>query len=154
MEGIRSEIGQPAIDIRGQSSSVESWRTAQAAEPSSLPHLDEKQKESAKKFGISEEAFARSVLAASIEQERLKSRGKTLVEKTQSELKKQSSPWEVTGAVREAGKDRWVLFLNTGRDERSLPIPLDLADDVIDGFVGPSAIKFRELLQEAARSIA
>jgi len=58
------------IFVRGARSSSQDWSAAQNVPVSELPSLDEKQKAEAKRGHVTEEAYARSLYAASLTQQK------------------------------------------------------------------------------------
>jgi hypothetical protein len=59
------------IVVQGYSTSVDEWARAKRAQPNELPALTHEQKAFARKFGVSTEDYARSVLAGRFGSERL-----------------------------------------------------------------------------------
>ena len=69
-------MGSPKFEIYipEHGSSVAEWRKAQRAPLSELPQLTADQKEVARRFGITEEEYARNVLAGTYGRRRLRER--------------------------------------------------------------------------------
>ena len=74
------------VEVTDYSISVDEWRRAHSAAKGELPELDELQREYASKFGISEEKYARSVLAVRFGVQRLRNRATKLGEEVQKIL--------------------------------------------------------------------
>ena len=123
------------IIVSDHGTSVEEWDRAQRAPRSELPKLSAEQKDMAKKFKISEEEYARSVLAGLYGDERMKSRARRLgqlVQRVVGTLGK--GPYRVKAVVAEMFKGRWVVSLRGDDTQVNVAIPRELADDVLDSY--------------------
>jgi hypothetical protein len=120
------------VFISGSTSSVEEWKRALEAPREELPELDSEQREFAKRFKISNEEYARGVLAGRFGEARQKIRGQKLGEWVTSLLQGFGESYKLVAVLREGVKFRWVLRIDTPQGVRNVAVPLDLADDVID----------------------
>ncbi len=120
------------VYISGSSSSAEEWKQAIEAPVSELPKLSDEQKETAKRFQVAEEEYARGVLAGDLASQRHSQRGQVLGETVEKLLSGLGSGYRVDAILRHGVEFRWMLRIETPGGFRNVDIPLDLADDVID----------------------
>ncbi len=120
------------VFVSGYSTSLEEWKRALRAPLSELPELNVWQKEIARKFGISEEEYARSHLSSLYGQERMRSRARELGKAVEEILESLGHACQLTAVVAELSKERWVLRIQTPQKIVSVAVPRDLADDVVD----------------------
>ena len=135
------------IIISDHSTSVEEWDRAQRAPRSELPKLSAEQKEMARKFRISEEEYARSVLAGQYGDERMKSRARRLgevIQRIAGTLGKDQ--YRVKAVVAEMFKSRWVVSLRGHRTQVNVAIPRELADDVLDSYTTDDITELKKKL--------
>lgn len=121
------------IIVSDHTTSVEEWDRAQRAPRSELPKLSAEQKDTARKFGISEEECARSVLAGLYGDDRMKSRARRLgqvIQRIVGTLGK--GRYRVKAVVAEMFKGRWVVSLQGEDTQVNVAIPRELGDDVVD----------------------
>ena len=71
------------VRVSDFTTSIEEWDRAQRAPRSELPNLSAEQKDVARKFGITEEEYARSVLAGRYGNERMNTRARHLGKEVQ-----------------------------------------------------------------------
>lgn len=119
--------------IRGTTTSVGDWEKAMAAPRGDLPELTPEQRAFVKKFGISEEEYARGVLAGQYGEERLRERTAALGRKIQEILDRRAPGSKLETIVTELVDLRWRLEIET-KDHRKVGafVPRALGDDVID----------------------
>jgi hypothetical protein len=140
------------IIVSDHTTSVEEWDRAQRAPRSELPKLDGEQKDMAKKFGISEEEYARSVLAGLYGDERMKSRARRLGQVIQRMLGGLGKgPYRVTAVVAEMFKGRWVVSLRGDDTRVNVAIPRELADDVLDSYTTDDITELKRKLVAGLR---
>jgi hypothetical protein len=121
------------IVVSDHTTSVEEWDRAQKAPRSELPKLSAEQKDIAKKFEISEDEYARSVLAGLYGDERMRSRARQLgqvIQRVVGTLGK--GRYRVKAVVAEMFKGRWVVSLRGDDTQVNVAIPRELADEVVD----------------------
>jgi hypothetical protein len=135
------------VMVSDHSTSVEEWDRAQRAPRSELPKLSADQKDMARKFGISEEEYARSVLAGVYGDERMKSRARQLgqiIQRIAGTLGK--GEYRVKAVVAEMFKSRWVVSLRGHGTQVNVAIPRELADDVLDSYTTDDITELKKKL--------
>lgn len=121
------------IEVPDYSSSIEDWNRAQKAARSELPELSDDEKDVARRFKISEEEYARGVLAGDYGRKRKIDRAQRLGEVAQKILDELSGGRDrVVALVYDAGRPRWIVSVQTAHGTSNVAIPLDVADDVLD----------------------
>lgn len=132
--GSQGQIEMPnfRVELSDYSVSVEEWRRAQNAPKSELPELSEAQRAVAGRFGISEEQYARSVLAGRYGMRRLRSRAVRLGEEVEKILRDVSSESRVTRVVADMARERWVILLRTPTRQVGIPVSREIGDDFLD----------------------
>jgi len=137
------------VFVSGVTSSVEDWQKAMNAPKTELPKLNEEQREVARKMGISEEEYARGVLVGQYGEKTQLERGRTLGKRIEEILEGLGDPYRLEALIREGVKFRWVARIDTPRESRSVAIPMDLADDIIDSGVVQDLERLRVIILEA-----
>jgi len=135
------------VMVSDHSTSVEEWDRAQRAPRSELPKLSADQKDMARKFGISEEEYARSVLAGVYGDERMKSRARQLgqiIQRIAGTLGK--GEYRVKAVVAEMFKSRWGVSLRGHGTQVNVAIPRELADDVLDSYTTDDITELKKKL--------
>ncbi len=119
--------------IQGTTTSVGDWEKAMAAPRGDLPRLTPEQKAFVKKFGISEEEYARGVLAGQFGEERLRERTAVLGRKIQEILDRRAPGCKLETIVAELVDLRWRVEIET-KEHRKVGafVPRALGDDVVD----------------------
>jgi hypothetical protein len=120
------------VEVSDYSVSVDEWRRAQSAPKDGLPELTEAQREVANKFGISEEQYARSVLAVRFGVQRLRNRATKLGEEVQKILVGVSAESRVSRVVADLARERWVIVIQTPNRQVGVVLPRDVGDDFLD----------------------
>ena len=120
------------ISVSDYTSSVEEYRRAERAPKSELPVLSDDQKEVARRFKISEEEYARGVLAGIYGRERQRNRGKQLGELVQEILGELGKSGKVVHVAYEMDRIRWVVSVRTSDKTVQVLVPRELADDLVD----------------------
>jgi len=120
------------VVVSDYSVSVDEWRRAQEVRRSDLPELNQEQKEVARKFGVTEEEYARGVLAGLYGRERMSGRAQGLGEEVNKILEGLGPDHRVLAVVAEMFKGRWILRIQTPEKVVNVAIPRELADDVLD----------------------
>jgi len=113
-------------------SSVDEWRHAQQVPKSQLPKLNDEQREVARKFKISEEEYARGVLAGLLGQKRQEARAQNLGEVIQRMLEGSTRHERVIAVIADMFKGRWIVQIQTPKAAINVAVPRELADDVLD----------------------
>ena len=120
------------VQVPDYTSSVEEYHRAQLAPRSELPKLCEEEKQIARKFKISEEEYARGVLAGLYGRERKMARARRLGEAVQGLLEGLGDGHRVLSVLSDVDRSRWIVAIQTPEGVRNVVIPLELADDVLD----------------------
>jgi hypothetical protein len=118
-----------------------------------LPCLSPEQKEVAKKLGISEDAYARSLLASKFGDERMRQRAHVLGEVIQVLLEKFGSEYRVEAVVADMFNGRWVVRVGFPRGDFDLRVPRELADDVLDSGQPSEVTKLKALVRTGISGI-
>lgn len=124
--------GSFEIVVSDYASSVEEYRRAQQAPRSELPQLSDDQRAVARGFKISEEEYARGVLAGIYGRERQRARGRRLGEEVQKILSDLGSADRVVRVAYEMDRLRWVVSVEASDGILDVAVPRELADDVLD----------------------
>jgi len=135
-------------------SSIEDYQRAQRAPKSELPQLSDDQKAVARGFKISEEEYARGVLAGIYGREKERSRGKCLGEEIQKIIDSIGEDGHVARVVFETDRLRWLVTIRTSKRLVNVAIPLELADDVLDSALRARVEELRVRVAEVLRAEA
>lgn len=120
------------VVVSGTSTSVSEWTAAMNVPKSEVPKLDPGQKEVARKFGVSEEDYARSLLASELGQKRLHERSRQLGLQVQHILEGLGSDYRVSAVIAEMMKGRWNIRVASPEKVVGILVPRELGDDVLD----------------------
>ena len=134
------EAPQFQVEVSDYSVSVNEWRRAQNAPKDELPPLSEAQRDVANKFGISEEEYARSVLAGRYGVRRLRTRARKLGEEIEKILLEFSAECRVVRVVADMARERWVILIQTPTRQIGMTVPREIGDDFLD-FMTSEAIE-------------
>jgi hypothetical protein len=137
--------------ISDYTSSVDEWRRAQRAEKKELPALSKTQKEVAAKLGISEEAYARSVLAGEYGARRMHEQATALGKLVGDIAAEVRQKCKVTAVLAEMFKSRWIVKLQVPGESFAVAIPRELAEDVLDSGVTSEIRKLRTIVHDAVK---
>ena len=118
------------IELPDSSVNLDEWRKAQTLPLGELPQLSAEEKEAARKFGISEEAYARSVKAWEFGRQRMLARAKKFGEYIAAIL--EESGWgTVDGVKSDPFRGRWLVRLKNPEGV-VIEFPRELVDDLLD----------------------
>jgi hypothetical protein len=120
------------IEIPGHSVSVGEWRRASVAPISELPVLTDDQKEVARKFGVTEEEYARNVLAGSYGRQRMHERAQRLGEAVEQVLEQLGGAYRVTAVRRDMDRLGWIVRIETQPRDVDVFVSQELTDDLLD----------------------
>jgi len=120
------------VEVSDYSISIDEWRRAQNAPKGELPKLDELQREVATKFGISEEKYARSVLAIQYAVRRLRTRARRLGEEVEKILLETGAECRVTRVVADLARQRWIIVLRAPNRQVGITVSQETGDDFLD----------------------
>lgn len=130
------------IVLSKPSASAQEWRRALAAPSSELPPLSEEQKEVARKFNVTEEEYARNVLAGCYGQQSMRKRAQQLGEAVQS-LLAELGGGRVIAVVRETDRPGWIVRIETRQRDVDVFVSRELADDLLDSGSGEERERLR-----------
>jgi len=138
------------VVIRGSGSNVEEWRRALQASSAELhvEGLSDEERRVAKGFGIPLEDYARGLLALRLGRERRESEGRALGQHVTEILRGLGEGYLLNAVIWEVDRLRWMLRIQTPKQVVGVPVPFDLAEDVIDSGVLSEIERLRILLME------
>jgi hypothetical protein len=117
------------IELPDGSVNVSEWRKAQTLPIGELPQLSREEKEAARKLGISEEAYARSVKASEFGQERMRARARDFGECV-AEILLELGSGTVDAVKADPFRGRWLVRVKS--PDTTLVFPRELVDDLLD----------------------
>jgi len=141
------------VVVFGSSTSIEEWERASCAPKEELPLLTDEQKEWARKFGLSEESYARSLLAGQYGAERIKARAEEFGKILEKILTRIAPKMKDGLLVFDFGRDICIVRLKKGKREVRVRIPRKLADDVLDLRDLQSIRELEEILKDALQEL-
>jgi hypothetical protein len=138
--------GDFKILVSDLSCSVEEWQRALQADESELPELTQEQKEWATRFGVSPKEYARGLLAGLYGNERQKKRGQAIGELVGKILEALGVGYAVVAVLWQGSKLRWLVRVQTPERMLGIPVPFELADDVLDSQILSEIERLRQLV--------
>ncbi|SRR5712692_5114322 len=117
------------VVISGGHISQEAWLKASG---SRKLELSEEQKEVARKMGVSDEDYARGVVALKLGEEAQRERGRLLGERIQKILEGLGPEYKLAAIIRQGTQLRWLARIEAVGKVFAVAVPIDLADDVVD----------------------
>jgi hypothetical protein len=117
------------VVVTGWSMSLADSGRAKAAPVDELPRLSGEQREVARKFGVSEEQWARAVLAQRYGDERVRAVALGLARALEIELPKHLPGVEICRLVYEVGLEKHKLYLRWKGKDHFVSIDRDMVDD-------------------------
>jgi hypothetical protein len=138
--------GDFKVFVSDLSCSPEEWRRALKANDSELPELTEDQKEWAKRFGVEEKQYARSLLAGLYGNERQRKRAQALGAEVGKVLDALSSGYAVCAVLWQGSRQRWLVRVQTPESVVGIAISFELADDVLDSGILSEIGRLKELV--------
>ena len=121
------------------------------APASELQPLTEEQKEIVRRFGITDEEYARGELAVTVGQERLRRRGEELGNLVQDLLRRLSDRYVLESVLYEGANLRWIVRIQGPRGDRNIAVSRELADDVLDSRLAESIQQLKQRIQDGFR---
>jgi hypothetical protein len=121
------------IVVDGLRSSVEDWDAVRNIPVEELPALNEGQREVAKKFGIPEAEYARSLLAGERQRDSLLLKTERLARLLQQRLERTGVQAHVTRVALRTFEDRFDVELQVAGKSLRLRIEETLVNDYFDG---------------------
>ena len=134
------------VIVLGQGTSLEDWGRSLQAPLSELPELTNEQKAFARKFGITDEQYARSRLSRKYGQERMMTRGASFGAAVEEILAGLGPGYQLKAVIAEMMKERWVLRIQTPKKIVNVAVDRELADDIVDSDTIQDQERLRELL--------
>ena len=124
--------GSFQVYVGGNSGSVEDWGRALHAGKEGLPELTAEQKEVAKRFGATEEQYARMVLVGEYAEKKLVEKAKVFGLVVEEILDGLGPGYRLVAVKREVDNATWVLRIETPESVKNVPVSWELVDDFID----------------------
>jgi len=143
-----SEQAEFRILIEGAGCNVEEWQRALGA-PNADLHLESltpDQKEVAKRFGVSTEDYARGLLAHQYGRQRRESEARALGQHVVELLGGLGEGYALSAVIWESDRLRWMLRIETPGRVVGVPVPFELAEDVVDSGVLSEIENLRRIL--------
>jgi hypothetical protein len=109
----------------------EIWQRVEETPRGKLPRLTAEQKETAKRRGISDEDYQRSVLHQELAEERLHKWGETLGEAAKPVLNGLGQSYQLRAVLIDDSKDRWALRIETPEGMKEVVLPLELRERLL-----------------------
>ena len=138
------------------SGTPELWGRVLNTPAEKLAPLSSEQKATAKRRGISEEDYQRSLLLQKLSEERFEKLGLLLGKAAQRVLEGLDAPgasYKLRAVVIEAHKDRWKLQIKTPAIPVEVTVPLELRDRIlVNGDMEDQEAFKNELLQRLGRN--
>ena len=137
------------IHVSGYQSSVEEARRVRRVPTSDLPELTEEELEAAKKLSVPVESYQRMKLAGAYGRQRMEKKAKALGELVQGILERRlGSGYKLEDVAWQGARLRWLLRINAPNLGRTVgvPVPFELADDVVDSGVLSAVGKLGDLI--------
>lgn len=132
--------------ISGWTGALEDWRRSLQAPPSELPELTAEEKEFARRWGIGEEAYARSRLSLEYGRRRRERRAIQLGRAVEEILGDMGAAYQLKAVIAEMMKARWVLRIQTPQKVVNVAVDRELADDIVDSNTIQDQDRLRELV--------
>jgi hypothetical protein len=135
------------ITISGTPLVLADWLKAKRAASDVLPKLSAAQANIASKFGISEESYARSVLANQYGTERVQKRAEKFVTKLNGLLQEIKIVGRVARLHPKTMRNEqvWIADISTQAGSNSVQIPNELFEDVVDAEANSSNAEMLKL---------
>ena len=132
--------------FRGDSGSREAVRSIPASE---LPHLNDAQRDVARKLGSSEEEYARMLLAGEKNQEKLLRKTERVARLLRQMLQRISSMAEVKSVALRVFQERFDIEIASGNEEIGLSIDERLIDRYFDEGSSDAETSLHKVLERA-----
>jgi hypothetical protein len=100
----------------------------------------------ARKLGVSEEDYARGVVALQLGEEVQRDRGKKLGRRIQEILESLGSDYVLNAVIRQGTEERWIARIEVSGKLIAVALPVDLVDDVIDSGAVQDVNRLRNLV--------
>ena len=134
------------IHVSGYHSSVDEARKVKGASPSELPPLSDEEREVARKLAVPVESYQRMKLAGVYGRKRLEARARALGEQVQSILDGLGAVDKLIAVEWQGSRLRWLLRIQIPDRIVGVPVPVELADDVLDSGILSEIAKLKNLI--------
>jgi hypothetical protein len=139
------------VVISDYTASIEEWHRAHEAPGSKLSELSPDQKDVAHLLGVTEEAYARSILAGSYGQERMQNRARALGQLLNSMAHDILAGSAVDSVIADMFRGIWLVGLRTAGGGTTITVPRELADDALDSGQESEHDKLASLVRSGLR---
>ena len=120
------------IAVQGWRASASEWDAVRGIPPKDLPALTDEQREVARKLGVAEEDYARSVLAGQRTQEVLLQKAEALAAFLENRIANEGRQVQVDRVVLDVVEHRFIVELDVNGKSRILRIDENIVDDYFD----------------------
>jgi hypothetical protein len=120
------------IAVQGWRASSSEWDAVRGIPPADLPALTDEQREVARKLGVAEEDYARSVLAGQRTQEFLLQKAEALAKFLENRIANEGRHVRVDRVVLDVVEHRFIVELDVNGKSRILRIGENIVDDYFD----------------------
>jgi hypothetical protein len=120
------------IRVPGFHASVDESKRVKGAPASDLPPISEEEREFARKFGMSDEAYRREKLAGIYGQQRMEARALDLGTQVEEILAALGSEYRLASVTWNSDTLTWRLEIKTPRGEQNVVLSWELVDDSLD----------------------
>ncbi len=138
------------VSVSDFRSSIEEWHRAKTAPASELPPISEEEKKYLKRIGRSEEEHRRSLLAGIYGNKRQRTKARRLGELALHFLREIGEQvgerYWLVGIFWEAERLRWLLKVQTPNRVVGVPVPFELADDVVEAEILSEQDRLKQML--------
>jgi hypothetical protein len=141
------------IAVDGWRAGSVDWEKVRNLPSEQLPQLTEDQRAVARKLGVSEEDYARSVVAGERSQEVLLAKAERLARLLEQRMRAAGIAGQVNRVTLRTIQDRFDIELQV--NDRVLPLRIDesIIDDYFDGGSGDSEQRLSQILDRALASM-
>ncbi len=120
------------IAVQGWRASASDWDAVRGIPPRDLPTLTDEQREVARKLGVAETDYARSVLAGKRTQEVLLQKAEALAAFLENRITEEGRQVRVARVVLDVVEHRFILELDVNGKPKVLRIDENIVDDYFD----------------------
>jgi len=120
------------IHVPGLQGSVDEYTRARGVPTSELPPLSDEEREAARKFGMSDEAFQRSKLSLMYGHQRIEARALDLGEQVEKILTELDTGYQLISVTWNSSTLSWRLEVETPQGRQNVALASDLVNDALD----------------------
>ena len=142
--------GSFEVIIKSSESSTEEWKRAQTAPPSEVEtvKLTKQDEDVAARWGIPAERYARCILALRYGRERHESEGRALGQHVTEFLRMAGEDYKLMSVIRDDERLRWMLRIDSPKGTVGVPVPYEVADDIVEFAVLAQLSRLQEIVLE------